>query len=248
VTPGRSIATGADQDQIPGSAGRNAKSRDMTDAEEARFASDHRDATASPKGGTVFVASDPGWRKNSAWSLTRLRTVNRGVTETVASGGAAASPTTSERTRDATYSSHCVHRFLFVARRDATGSFTTRGASPAASRAEEDHQLESAARTRTSAETGPFAPDDARCHASERPNIATPGTFASVGRADAFDSVRRSGADADVGLATLTSSGGFSGDTARSELCLNTAVAGEEAEGLAPSARSRFARVRPSGL
>jgi hypothetical protein len=101
---------------------------------------------------------------------------------------------------------------------------------------------------RTSAEIGPFAPDDARCHASERPNIATPGTFASVGRADAFDSVRRSGADADVGLATLTSSGGFSGDTARSELCLNTAVAGEDAEGLAPSARSRFARVRPSGL
>jgi hypothetical protein len=115
---------------------------------------------------------------------------------------------------------------------------------------EGDHQLESAVLTRTSAETGSPAPADARCHASERPNIATPGTLAFDRRADAAESVRRSGVGrgGDVGPATLTSTGGFSGDTARSELCLNTAVAGDEDAGRAPSARSRFARTRPSGL
>ena len=76
MTPTRSIAAGADQDQIPGRAGRNAKSRDDGETLSACFESDHHDATASPPGGTVFVASDPGWRKNSAWSGTRLRTVN----------------------------------------------------------------------------------------------------------------------------------------------------------------------------
>jgi hypothetical protein len=249
VTPTRSIAAGADQDQIPGSAGRNAKSRDDGDV-SACFESDHRDATASPPGGTVFVASDPGWRKNSAWSGTRLRTVKRGRTVTVTSG-AAASPTTSERTRDATYSSQWVHRRLTAApRKGARGSFSARGASPSTSRVEGDHQLESAVLTRTSAETGSPAPADARCHASERPNIATPGTLAFDRRADAAESVRRSGVGrgGDVGPATLTSTGGFSGDTARSELCLNTAVAGDEDAGRAPSARSRFARTRPSGL
>ena len=181
--------------------------------------------------------------------------MNRGRTVTVTSG-AAASPTTkqSEWTRDATYSSQLVHGFFFAAPRDAKGSFSTRGASPTARRAEEAHQLESAVRTRTSAETGSPAPAGARCQASKRPNIATPGTLASGGGADAVDSARRSGAGrganrgADVGEATLTSTGGLSGDTARSELCLNTTVAGEEDTGRAPSARSRFARVRPSGL
>ena len=82
---------GRHRDRRDPGVGRSRRARTRTRSREARAETPSRATTETsprvsspttatrrpPPGGTVFVASDPGWRKNSAWSGTRLRTVKR---------------------------------------------------------------------------------------------------------------------------------------------------------------------------
>mmetsp|Transcript_13367 Transcript_13367/g.44277 ORF Transcript_13367/g.44277 Transcript_13367/m.44277 type:complete len:205 (+) Transcript_13367:1617-2231(+) len=101
-------------------------------------------------------------------------------------------------------------------------------------------------RTRVNAGSRLFAAD------SDRPNIATPGAgFSGAGEVDCDDcdcDEREPSASVFGGLATLTSTDGINGETARCELGLTSAVGGDDGVvGDAPSASGKRKRDIPSG-